>query len=216
MDATPTPAASTPLEATAAARPRRFGRRFARRVSLLRDVLASVKDGGLILIVLALLFFHDDVIDSLQGLGLGRVSTVQAIDVQETLARLSLAADRLTPTVQGVPPAPPKPKVLRAERRLLSSAFADDIDDWAVVAAVGTDRADAERLRGGLLDIAPEARLAERQGRWRVVVPRASAQDVQAALNRLRLRHPGAVAVSLAAWCDPDPSATDRLTCRRR
>lgn len=211
----PTPAA-TAATATPASRPRRFGRRFERRISLLRDILASIKDGGLILIVVGLLFFHDDVIDSLQGLGLGRSATESAIDIQETLARLSLAADWLAPVAAGATAAPPRPKVLRAERRLLRSAYADDIDDWAIVAAAGTDRADAERLRGALLDLAPAARLAERQGRWRVLLPQASAEEVQATLNRVRLRHPGAVAISLAAWCDPDPSASDRLACRRR
>lgn len=200
--------------------PRRWiTRRTARRVGLLRDLLASIKDAGIIVLVLALLLFHDEVIDSLQGLAMLR-GTDAVVNVQGSLQRLNRAADMQMPAALQAGASAPAPvlggKVLRAESRLLRSEDAAYILDWIVVLPGGLDPAQAEARLAELRTLAPSATLVVKSGRLRLMIPAGTPEDAQALLNRVRPRHPAAVPTSLSAWCDPQPpGAGPAPVCRR-
>lgn len=190
------------------------GRRVARRIAILRDVLASIKDAGIIGIVLALLFFHDDVGGFLADLELVRDADDRVVDVGGSLARLNRALDAAVPVASAsAPVAPLGSKVLRAERRLLRSTDAAFIDDWVVVVAGASDPAQAAALSARLATLSLTPDLYQKAGQWRVVVPAGSPEAVQSVLNRVRPHFPRALPTTLSSWCPSPPAGT--AGCRR-
>lgn len=210
-------------QAEATAEPRRWlSRRTVRRISVVRDVLASVKDAGIIAIVVALLMFHDEVGGFLVDLDLLRAGDDRVVDVSRSLARLNRALDAAVPASAAgasgaiVATASLGKKVLRAERRLLRSEDAAFIDDWIVVIATLPDAAQAEAVVTQLAALSVPASLVQKAGRWRVVATAGSAESAQSVLNRVRPRYPRALPTTMSSWCPPlPPGAVANGGCRR-
>jgi len=206
-----------------AAAPRRWlSRRTVRRISVVRDVLASTKDAGIIAIVVALLLFHDEVGGFLGDLDMLRGGDDHVVDVSGSLARLNRALDAAVPMpVSGasgvtVAMAPLGKKVLRAEQRLLRSEDAAFIDDWVVVIAALPDAGQAEAVVQQLATQSVPASLVQKAGRWRVVAMAGSAESAQSVLNRVRSRYPRALPTTMSSWCPLLPPGTSATSgCRR-
>lgn len=208
--------AAATLGAGAAPAPARraVSRRTARNIAVVRDVLASIKDAGLIALVVGLVVFHDEVGGMLADLDIVRGGDERTVDVGRALARLNKALDTAplpAPAASGAAAAPVSwsAKVLRAERRLLRSEDAAFIDDWIVVVAPFADAAQAEAAATQLAAVSVTAGVVHKGGRWRVVAAAGSAEAVQSVLNRVRLRHPRALPTTVSSWCPlPAPSTS--------
>jgi hypothetical protein len=201
-------------------RGRWLSRSKARKIAVMRDVLASAKDAGLILGAIALLSWHDQVADFLSDLNLGS-GPAQVFDAQAALRRLARAADT-QPTVAELPTPIPSvmgnplsEKALRAERRLLASEDAEFISDWVIVVATTETPEVGNALRATMVDAGAKMLLVRKGGRAHLVLPVDGPAGAQSALNRLRPRFPAAVAVSQRDWCDADMQLAQPKPCRR-
>jgi hypothetical protein len=181
---------------------RRFGRRAARRIAVLRDVLASIKDAGIIGIVVALLMFHDEVGGYFAEVLLWRGGEDRMVDVAGSLGRLNRVLDA-EPVATGASARSGTlgQKVLRAERRLLRSEDAAFIEDWIVVVATLPDAGKADAAAKELTAASVAATVLQKSGKWRVVAQAGSAEAVQSVLNRVRPRYPRALATTMSSWC---------------
>lgn len=215
----PVPAGSAPNGRTARS-PKRL-RRWLRWSSLVRNVLASIKDVGIIGVFVALLFFNEEVLDYLEQRGSAFLPPPPpAIDVQAALARLDRGADSL-PVTEAATLGASAPlakgkirKATRAEQRLLRADELDYINDWALVVSATSDlesarRAAAQASSGGGVQV-----LVYRKNTIRLVVPLGRAEEARLVIPAVRMRYPGSVLVSLSSWC-PQPAQVDGVVeCR--
>ena len=203
--------------------PKRWlSRSTVRRISVVRDVLASTKDAGIIAIVVALLMFHDEVGGFLGNLYMLRGGDDQVVDISRSLARLNRALDASMPMPSvgasgtSVATVPLGRKVLVAEQRLLRSEDAAFIDDWIVVIAAVADAVEAEAVMKQLATQSVPAGIVQKAGRWRVVAMAGSAESAQSVLNRVRSRYPRALPTTMSSWCPAlPPGASATSGCRR-
>lgn len=191
---------------------RRISRVAARRVSLIRDTLASVKDGGLILAVLALLLFHDQVGEYLSSIGLIRSDISQVVDLQQGLLKLNQAVETqpildpdesMKDVVKAHNATTLSRKALRVEQRILKSEDAAFVNDWTVVFATATDKQVAMKIQQEYSGKDSPAFLAKKGGRFKVFFRTESPEATQSALNKVRVKHPYAISASLKSWCNP-------------
>lgn len=216
---TPTPAIVEPAVPVTTAPRRRVTRRVARRISVVRDVLASIKDAGLIAGFAALLLFHDQVVAFLSDLDAFQGGSALVVDVQLSLARINRAVDTAPVPDSGasiIAGGSLGRKVLRAEQRLLRSEDAAFIEDWVVVVTPVSNTAGAGEVTAQLTELQVTSELVKKGTRLSVVARAGSPEAAQSVLNRVRLRYPRALPTTLASWCDPlPPVAGSTVICRR-
>ncbi|BDC46013.1 hypothetical protein PTKU15_93100 [Paraburkholderia terrae] len=176
--------------------------------SLTRNILASIKDGGLIAIVVALILFNEQVLDYLDDKAFAFIPSHPPIDVPKALERLNRGADTMPVTkrdiglVNGSMQRKSRQKAMRAEVRLIRSDEAAFINDWAIVLAGRSDVAAALQeaksvaLRPDLLT------QVFKKEQIRLVVAVGNSDDAKALMTvASKMGYPDATLVSLSSWC---------------
>lgn len=196
-------------------------RQWIRWSSLTRNVLASIKDLGIIGVFVALLFFNEEVLDYLEDRGSAFLPTPPpAIDVQAALARLDRGADSL-PVTEAATLGDSGPlvkgkirKAARAEQRLLRADELDYINDWALVVSATSDLESARSAAAAATASGGAKVLVYRKNTIRLVVPLGRAEEARLAIPKVRAHYPGSVLVSLSSWCPKPAQADGMVECR--
>lgn len=204
-------------------RRRLISRSMVRKASFTRDILASIKDAGLILAAASLLFFHDQVSEYLISHGFLREDSAQVVDIQRSLVKLNQAVD--SQPVDSVSPSTTavlrsrkavalSQRAVRAEQRLLRSEDAAFVSDWTVVVATTRDAGLAAQIKAelGASDFA--VAVARKGDRLKVFLRTDTPDATQSALNRVRLKYPYAISGSLRAWCNPQGEQEGVENCK--
>lgn len=217
-------APSPPSPVKAAPKRNFFTRSRARRMSLIRDMLASIKDTGLILAVLAILLFHDQVADHLASLGLLREGANQVIDLHQGLTKLSMAVDtqplvdasgNMTRTVKARTQTARAQKAIRSEQKILNSEDAVFVTDWTVVIATTADLNVAQSIGQAFSKPDQAVYIAQKGDRFKVFLRTDTPEATQSVLNRARINYPYAVSASLKSWCSPKEEAPALEVCSK-
>lgn len=214
-------------ETTSAPKPESGFKTVSRWASLTKDILASVKDSGIIVFVLLIAFFREPVFEFLNSRHINP-SSVNLFGIQLGLDSLQIAgeAKQLETLVSEGPTQSQSvekavgaveqsaSKIQKIEAKILNSPEASVIGDWAVVVAGQPTLAKAQAAREVMNfgeGIKPQ--IFKKREYFRIVLQAGDKDAVEKALVTVRRSYPDAYLVSLARWCGQISSQTEYFSC---